>query len=188
MPADPFALFGTRQQLATVLGLSLPRLSQLTSLGILSKPTAKGINLAKAVQAYVAYIRRGQGTLAEEQKKLITAKRRREELRLRREQGELVELDAAKQESFQVGRRVRDVLLNVPDRLAGIVSSESDQSRNYATLLSEMHQACEELSRWCLQTTHTLTPPTRPTRARGMDNLPIPRADLRVVACPRSFS
>jgi hypothetical protein len=105
--------------------------------------------------------------MSEEQRLLIAAKRQREELRLRREQGELIELDSAKQEAFATGRRVRDVLLSVPDRLAGIVSSESDQSRNHAYLLSEMHQACTELAAWCAKATRTLTPPTRPTRTRS---------------------
>ena len=49
-------------------------------------------------------------------------------------------------EAFTVRRRIRDTLLTIPDRIAGIVSAEPDQRKNYDLLMKEITAALEELS------------------------------------------
>ncbi len=160
MPTDPLKLYGTRRQVSILLGLGLTRISQLTTSGVFPRPTSSGqYDLAACVQAYIRSLRK-DSTMSEEQRLLTKAKRQREELRVRRERGELIELDEAREQAFQTGRRVRDTLLSIPDRLAGELAAEHDQGRTHVMLYKELHDVCSELAAWC-------TTMTRPTRTRG---------------------
>lgn len=57
----------------------------------------------------------------------------------------LVRKDTIEKESFRVGRLVRDAILNVPARLAGILAAESDQRKVHDLLEKELRQALEAL-------------------------------------------
>lgn len=83
---------------------------------------------------------------------LAESQRRKEEFRAK-----LVELDYAERVStlvrkdlieetaFRVGRLVRDGLLNIPSRLAGILAAETDQRKVHDLLEKEIRQALESL-------------------------------------------
>jgi hypothetical protein len=58
----------------------------------------------------------------------------------------LVRREAVETESFRVARLVRDAILNVPARLAGILAAETDQRRVHDLLESELRQALEALA------------------------------------------
>lgn len=60
--------------------------------------------------------------------------------------GTLVRKDEVEKEMFRIGRQVRDSLLNVPARLAGILAAESDQRKVHDLLESEMRQSLEVLA------------------------------------------
>ena len=60
--------------------------------------------------------------------------------------GSLVDKDKVERMAFRLARLVRDTLLNLPDRLAGILASETDQHKIHATLTKELRQALEELA------------------------------------------
>lgn len=60
--------------------------------------------------------------------------------------GKLVLKDDVEREAFKVARRVRDAMLNIPNRLAGIVAAETDQAKVHAILTREIHQALESLA------------------------------------------
>lgn len=60
--------------------------------------------------------------------------------------GTLVRKDEVEKEMFQIGRLVRDAVLNVPSRLAGIIAAESDQRKVHDLLERELRQALEALS------------------------------------------
>ena len=68
------------------------------------------------------------------------------ELEYRQRIGELVEVDKVEAEAFRIGRLVRDAILNIPSRLAGILAAESDQRRVYELLEKEHRQALDTLS------------------------------------------
>ena len=59
---------------------------------------------------------------------------------------ELVKKVETEAEAFRIGRQVRDAVLNVPSRLAGILAAESDQRKVHDLLEQELRQALEVLA------------------------------------------
>lgn len=60
--------------------------------------------------------------------------------------GSLVLKSASEAEAFRLGRLVRDAILNVPSRLAGILAAEMDQRTVHDLLDRELRQALEVLA------------------------------------------
>lgn len=60
--------------------------------------------------------------------------------------GTLVRKDEVEKEMFRIGRLVRDAVLNVPARLAGILAAETDQRKVHDQLETELRQALEALA------------------------------------------
>jgi hypothetical protein len=69
------------------------------------------------------------------------ARARREALALRKELREVHEVKACDKRQFAVGRQIRDALLSLPDRLAGIVAAEQSQHEVHQILYKEIRQA-----------------------------------------------
>lgn len=89
---------------------------------------------------------KGQVTLYEAQRRRTLAQAHREELRTRELEGSLVEQAAVKKAYFEIGRRVRDGLSNLPARVSGIFAAESDQHVIHTLLTKEIQQALEGLT------------------------------------------
>jgi hypothetical protein len=51
-----------------------------------------------------------------------------------------VDADAVRVAAFNKARTTRDTLLNIPDRLSGVLAAESDARRVHALLSAEMRQ------------------------------------------------
>jgi hypothetical protein len=68
------------------------------------------------------------------------------EIKARVEAGKYVDADEIKVAAFNRARVVRDSLLNIPDRLAGVIAAESDAQKVHAMLATEIRQALEELT------------------------------------------
>lgn len=60
--------------------------------------------------------------------------------------GKLTATEKVAAEAFRIGRQVRDAVLNVPSRLAGILAAESDQRLVHDLLEQELRQALEVLA------------------------------------------
>lgn len=60
--------------------------------------------------------------------------------------GKLVEIDQMKIEAFKIHRRVRDAVLNIPDRCAPQLAAMTDAGEIHAYLLEEIVQALRQLS------------------------------------------
>lgn len=60
--------------------------------------------------------------------------------------GKLVDVDTLKVEAFKVHRRVRDAILNIPDRCAPRLATMTDPAEVHAYLLGEISQALRMLS------------------------------------------
>ena len=86
-------------------------------------------------------------TLAGEQLRKETALADLREMEVHRKRGELVEKVKVESEAFRVGRLIRDALMGLPDRLAGVLASESDQHKTHALLTKEIRQILEALCR-----------------------------------------
>lgn len=59
---------------------------------------------------------------------------------------QLTRVDLVEQEAFRIGRQVRDAIMNIPARLAGILAAENDQRRVHDLLEQELRQALEALT------------------------------------------
>lgn len=60
--------------------------------------------------------------------------------------GKLVLKEDVAREAFKVARRVRDAMLNIANRLSGIVAAETDQAKVHTLITREIHQALEGLA------------------------------------------
>ena len=68
------------------------------------------------------------------------------EYREQREKGELVQWAVIQRLAFERDRQVRDALLNIADRIAGLVAAESEQAKCHAIILKECLQCLEGLA------------------------------------------
>ena len=84
-------------------------------------------------------------TLYAAQERRTRALAEREELRNLKLKGELVSKEEVEKEWFRIARQVRDALLNIPARLAGVVSAEKNYDKNFASIEQEIRQALEGL-------------------------------------------
>lgn len=72
-------------------------------------------------------------------------KSRLAQLELEQREGKLVEADAVQREAFKAARQVRDALLNLPDRVAGVLAAETNQFKVHQLLTKEIRRALEDL-------------------------------------------
>lgn len=85
-------------------------------------------------------------TLAEAKLREHNVRIEREEFKLAKLKGEYVPRAKVDKYLFESGRQIRDAILGIPDRLAGIVTAETDQHKNHAVLTQELRRALESLS------------------------------------------
>jgi phage terminase Nu1 subunit (DNA packaging protein) len=69
------------------------------------------------------------------------------ELKLAERMGELVEVAKVEKGAHAVGGIIREAMLGLPDRIAGLVASETDPAKVHAILSDEIRRALEELTR-----------------------------------------
>lgn len=84
--------------------------------------------------------------LAQSQRKKEEFRAKLVELEYEERVGTLVRKDEVEKEYFRKGRLVRDAVLNVPARLAGILAAETDQRKVHDQLETELRQALEALA------------------------------------------
>lgn len=137
-----------RAELAYLLSLSQTRIVALIAAKVLPEPLGRGqFDLTASVQAYVEFLRSNtRGSLAQERTRLTRAKAEREEYLQQVREDRYVDREPLNKWLFEVIRTFRDKVLSIPDRVAGMVSVETDQDKNHALLTNELHQALTELS------------------------------------------
>lgn len=86
------------------------------------------------------------GPLAEAQARERHFKASLAELEYRKQIGQLLERERVEAEAFRLARMVRDAILNIPSRLAGILAAETDQRKAHDLLERELRQALESLA------------------------------------------
>ena len=84
--------------------------------------------------------------LAESQRKKEEFRAKLVELEYEERVGTLVQKSEVEKEGFRVARLVRDGVLNVPARLAGILAAENDQRKVHDLIEKELRQALEALA------------------------------------------
>lgn len=68
------------------------------------------------------------------------------ELQLRTKKGELLERTLVERQAFEAARRVRDAILNVPNRIADQLAVETDRFKVHQLMVAELNKALEELA------------------------------------------
>ena len=74
---------------------------------------------------------------------ILTAKLK--EIQYKKEKSELILKEEVEREAFEVGRRVRDAVLSVPDRVSAILSAETDRNKIKEILNNELRHSLEIL-------------------------------------------
>lgn len=152
MFAEP-SLFGaygwSNTEFAEAVGLSAQRVGAMVKEGILPSPVNGMHDPKKAVLAYVQFLKKKD--LRQGRDKQLTRKleldNELKQVRLKRLTGELMARDAVTQAWFTAGRQIRDTLENLPDRLAGPLAAETDQTAVFNLLRGEIHHVLENLGK-----------------------------------------
>lgn len=146
------SLFGAERwsatELASALLLSVQRVNQLHKEGILPGPIDGRYAPMECVQAYVRHLRQreaGKSQAGEAVRKMQLENEMRQ-IKLQRIAGELVPVDRVQKDWFEVSRRVRDALLNLPSRLSGVFAAEANQEKIFESFTKEIHRVLTELS------------------------------------------
>ncbi len=146
------SLFGAERwaatELAEALCLSTQRINQLVKEGILPSPIEGRYAPREAVSRYVQHIRQReerQSHAGEAVRKLQLENQTRQ-IKLQKIAGALVPAERVAKDWFEVTRRIRDTLLNLPARLSGPFAAESDQRKIFDEFTREIFQVLTELS------------------------------------------
>jgi len=87
----------------------------------------------------------------EESKKWLAEYRKQRaliaEIERKKLEGTVIETAEVERDAFNIGRAVRDSLLNIPDRISAILAAETDESKVSEFLTKEIRQALEVLSK-----------------------------------------
>lgn len=116
-----------QKELATVLGLTVRRIQQLTATGELTKAEKNEYDLAKSVQDYVSMLKQSRGgnkevdALTEERTLLTRTKRKIEETKLEIIRGEVHRSEDVEAVMNNMLMRFKGKLLSMPVRLAPMV-------------------------------------------------------------------
>jgi hypothetical protein len=137
---------GTVKDVSRLLLLTKSRIYALVKLGILPKATAGGgFDIDSCVQSYVRYLKRPTGAVDQEIR-LKKLKADLLEMKCRQRAGELVEWATITPLAFQRDREIRDTVLNVPDRISGLLHAAQSMEEVHRLLTKELTQCLEGLS------------------------------------------
>ena len=139
-------LFGSRQVLAGMLNLTERRVTELIKTGILPRRTPSGFDLVGSVRGYIGCLKTEPNNLKSERLRHQKIKSDLLALALEEKTGKRVERDAVAKKLFELTRRTRDGLLNVPARLSGILAAETDQEVVFRLLTEEIQQCLLDLA------------------------------------------
>jgi len=67
-------------------------------------------------------------------------------LDLKKRRGELVNAEEVRDAAFNTGRRIRELLLSVPSRLAPVVAGLTSSEECFKAIETEMNNICDELT------------------------------------------
>ena len=85
------------------------------------------------------------GSFAEAQAEKERYKAKLAKLEYEEKIGKLVDRESIEREAFRVARVVRDAMLSLPDRLAALVTAETDQAKNHTLMTKEIMAALKGL-------------------------------------------
>lgn len=165
-------LFGQERwsatDLAQTLILSVQRINQLVKEGIIPAPIDGRYQPRAAVSSYVRHIRaqKSGSAKADAEVKKIQLENELRAIKLQQIAKTLVPVDRVQQDFFELARRIRDAILNLPSRLSGPFAAESSQEKIFDSLTKELHTVLAELSRAPIPPPGPPSEPARPLPAK----------------------
>ncbi len=113
---------------------------------IISKPVNRVLNIVEVVRSVYRHQRTliegiQSSALTEERIRLKKVQAELAELDLRKKREELLDADEVKKTAFAAGRRMRDALENIPNRISSILAAENDPHKCNQLLAEEIKQA-----------------------------------------------
>ena len=139
----------TAEKLAACFDLTPKRIKQLRAAGVLKEvePGKELYEPVENIRSYIAYIKRGAGgDYYEERAKLVSAKRRKEELELDELDGELHRAVDVERIVSQMLVKFRSKILSLPTKLTPSMAETSDKGKINGILTEAVNEALEELS------------------------------------------
>ena len=137
----------TTKQAAHALLISTRRINQLARDGILSCERPGRFDPSVIVPEFLKFkvATTEEHTLLEQKIRWNKARATREEMDLKVRTGELIETSKVEHEAFTVARIARDGMLTIADRVAALVTAETDQVKVHALLTQEILTALKGL-------------------------------------------
>ena len=139
--------------LSELLSVSSRTVRDLADKGVLEKQGHGKYDVKASVPAYIKYkidlaiesFAKGDIDYAEARRRKELAQAQLAELDLSEKEGELIKVETVENEAFIAGKKVKDGLSNIPDRIAPLLAAESDKNEIYRMLNSEINQVLEGL-------------------------------------------
>jgi phage terminase Nu1 subunit (DNA packaging protein) len=135
--------------LASMLGLSDMRVSQLRSEGVIQRDQQRQYPLLQSVQQYCEFLRgssRGSDTAKAEQierTRLAKVNADLKEKQLAELEGDLLRASVVRAQDARLATILRNNLQSIPDRLASILAAESDERTVYNAMSTEIRTSLE---------------------------------------------
>ncbi len=67
-------------------------------------------------------------------------------VKLEKEQGKLVPIEQVKNDAFEIGKKLKEGLLNIPDRICDYLASEKDPAKIHNIITKEIKEVLEEIA------------------------------------------
>ena len=168
-----------RAELARILDLSERRVTELVKLGQIPKPNGAGYDLPASVRGYIRFLRSKHGSLTDERARLTKAQASLMELKLRAQEGELLEAGLIQDHWMNLLATFRIRMLTIPRKFATHFSQETDPITIETLLDEEIRQALKELAAYDAKQ----SPPenTAGRATRRTDRRAAPEADRQSV-------
>lgn len=139
--------------LADLLGVSGRTVRDLADKGVLVKSAHGKYDIVASIPAYIKYkidlaiesFAKGDIDYAEARRRKELAQAQLAELDLAEKEGELIQVAIVESEAFTAGKKVKDGLSNIPDRISPLLAAESDKNVIYRMLTAEINQVLEFL-------------------------------------------
>lgn len=143
----------SNKTLSDILGVSGRTVRDLADKGVLVKLAHGKYEVLPSIHAYIKYkinlaiesFSKGDIDYAEARRRKELAQAQLAELDLAEKEGELIQVSTVENEAFTAGKKVKDGLSNIPDRIAPLLAAESDKNKIYRMLTSEINQVLEFL-------------------------------------------
>lgn len=133
--------------ISELLELTPQRIRQLVKKGVIPDGVKGKYDVVLVVQGYLRYLRDMVGgkddSKAKHEKDKLKEEARLKALAVQRLEGSLVDAEGVAKGAFEQGRKIRDSIMNLPDRLSPLLVAEDDTNKIHKMLSEEIRSILE---------------------------------------------